>query len=85
MFFIFRLIQVGAHGLQRGDALIRAEHRAALGFAVHGGMDGEHGHGKWMMYQSLPPYMYVERDIESGFGSRLDKIINNRIDQILRK
>ena len=35
---------VGAHGLQRGDALIRAEHRAALGFAVHGGMDGEHGH-----------------------------------------
>jgi len=48
-------------------------------------MDGEHGHGKWMMHQSLPLYMYVERDIESGFGSRLDKIINNRIDQILRK
>ena len=34
---------------------------------------------------SLPPYMYVERDIESGFGGRLDKIINNRIEQILRK
>ena len=48
-------------------------------------MNGEHGHGKWMMHQSLPPYMYVERDIESGFGGRLDKIINNRIDQILRK
>lgn len=48
-------------------------------------MDGEHGHGKWMMHQSLPPYMYVERDIESGFGGRLDKIVNNRIDQILRK
>ena len=48
-------------------------------------MDGEHGNGKWMKHQSLPPYMYVERDIESGFDGRLDKIINNRIEQILRK
>lgn len=48
-------------------------------------MNGEHGHGKWMMHRSLPPYMYVERDIESGFGGRLDKIINNRIEEILRK
>ena len=48
-------------------------------------MNGEHGHGKWMMHQSLPPYMYVERDIESGFGGRLDKIINKRVDEILRK
>ena len=56
-------------------------------------MNGEHGHDKkgfegkhhWMMYRSLPPYMYVERDIESGFGGRLDKVINNRIEEILRK
>ena len=56
-------------------------------------MNGEHGHDKkgfegkhhWMMYRSLPPYMYVERDIENGFGGRLDKIINNRIKEILRK
>ena len=56
-------------------------------------MNGEHGHDKkgfegkhhWMMHSSLPPYMYVERDIESGFGGRLDKIINNRIEEILRK
>lgn len=48
-------------------------------------MQGEHGHGKWMMHQSLPPYMYIERDIESGFGGRLDKIINNKIEEILRK
>ena len=48
-------------------------------------MNGEHGHGKWMMHRSLPPYMYVERDIESGFGGRLDKIINSRIEEILRK
>lgn len=48
-------------------------------------MNGEHGHGRWMMHQSLPPYMYVERDIESGFGGRLDRIINKRVDEILRK
>ena len=56
-------------------------------------MNGEHGHDKkgfegkhhWMMRRSLPPYMYVERDIESGFGGRLDTIINNRIEEILRK
>ena len=56
-------------------------------------MNGEHGHDKkgfegkhhWMMHSSLPPYMYVERDIESGFGGRLDKIINNKIEEILRK
>lgn len=48
-------------------------------------MNGEHGHGVWMMHQSLPPYVYVERDIESGFGGRLDDIINKRIDKILRK
>lgn len=56
-------------------------------------MNGEHGHDKkgfegkhhWMMHRSLPPYMYVKRDIESGFGGRLDKIINNRIEEILRK
>ena len=56
-------------------------------------MNGEHGHDKkgfegkhhWMMHRSLPLYMYVERDIESGFGGQLDKIINNRIEEILRK
>ena len=56
-------------------------------------MNGEHGHDKkgfegkhhWMMHRSLPLYMYVERDIESGFGGRLDKIVNNRIEEILRK
>lgn len=48
-------------------------------------MNGEHGHGHWMMHRSIPPYMYVERDIESGFNGRLDKIINKRVDEILRK
>lgn len=46
---------------------------------------GQHGHGQWMMHQSLPPYMYVERDIESGFGGRLGDIVNKKIDEILRK
>ena len=48
-------------------------------------MNGQHGHGQWMMRQSLPPYMYVERDIESGFGERLGDIVNKKIDEILRK
>lgn len=48
-------------------------------------MNGEHGHGRWMMHRSLSPYMYVERDIESGFGDRLDKIVNKKIEEILRK
>ena len=41
-------------------------------------MGGQHGYGQWMKHQSLPPYMYVERDIESGFGGRLDDIINKK-------
>lgn len=48
-------------------------------------MNGQHGHGQWMMRQSLSPYMYVERDIESGFGGRLGDIVNKKIDEILRK
>lgn len=48
-------------------------------------MNGEHGHGQWMMHKSLPPYMYVERDIRSGWDGRLNKIVNNKIEQILRK
>lgn len=48
-------------------------------------MNGEHGHGRWMMHKSIPPYMYVERDIGSSFDGRLNKIINKKIDEILRK
>ena len=48
-------------------------------------MNGEHGHGKWMMHQSLPPYMYVENDIYDGFGGRVNTIINNRIGKILNE
>lgn len=47
--------------------------------------DGEHGHGKWMMHKSMPPHQYVDRDIHDGFGGQLDKIVNNKIDEILRK
>lgn len=48
-------------------------------------MNGEHGHGKWMKHQSIPPYMYVDRDIESGWYGQLDKLINNKLDKILGK
>jgi hypothetical protein len=45
---------------------------------------GEHGHGKWMMKKSLPPYMYVDADIEDGFGGRVDKLIDKAVDKILK-
>lgn len=46
--------------------------------------NGEHGHGKWMVKQSLPPAMYVERDIEDGFGDRIQKIINDKVKKLLK-
>jgi hypothetical protein len=47
-------------------------------------MNGEHGHGRWMMKRSLPPYMYVDADIEDGFGGRIDKIIDKEVNKILK-
>lgn len=46
-------------------------------------MNGEHGHGKWMMHKSLPPYMYVDRDIQDGFGGRINEVIDKAIGRIL--
>lgn len=48
-------------------------------------MNGEHGHGCWMMHQSIPPYMYVEDDIYDGFGGRINKVINSTIERILKR
>lgn len=48
-------------------------------------MGGEHGHGRWMMHRSLPPYMYVERDVSTGWDGRLDKIVNTKMEEILRQ
>lgn len=47
-------------------------------------MNGEHGHGIFMMHQSLPPYMVIESDISDGFGGRIDGIIDEKIRQILK-
>ena len=47
-------------------------------------MNGEHGHGKFMMHQSLPPYMAIESDISDGFGGRIDGIVDEKIRQILK-
>jgi hypothetical protein len=47
-------------------------------------MSGEHGHGRWMMKQSLPPHMYVDADVNDGFGGRVYEIINKTIDRILK-
>lgn len=48
-------------------------------------INGEHGHGRYMMHRSLPPYMYVDRDISTGWDGRASKIINKKMDEILRK
>lgn len=46
-------------------------------------MNGEHGHGRWMMHQSVPPFDKVDRDFRSGFGGKVQKIINNKAKEIL--
>lgn len=46
-------------------------------------VNGEHGHGCWMMHQSIPPFDRVDRDFQSGFGGRVQKIIDNRAKKIL--
>ena len=46
-------------------------------------MNGEHGHGRWMMHQSIPPFDRVDRDFRSGFGGRVQKIIDNKAKKIL--
>lgn len=48
-------------------------------------MNGEHGHGRWMMHRSRPLYIDIEKDIKSGFGGQLDIIVNKKIEEILRK
>lgn len=45
-------------------------------------MRGEHGHGRWMMYQSIQPFYRVSRDFESGFGGRVQKIINDKAKKL---
>lgn len=47
-------------------------------------MGGEHGHGKWMMKCSLPPYMYVDADISDGFGGRANQIMTKVISRVLK-
>ena len=47
-------------------------------------MNGEHGHGKYMMHQSIPPYMTIENDISDGFGGRIDDIITKKINEFLQ-
>ena len=48
-------------------------------------MNGEHGHGRWKMHQSIPPYMFVDNDIYDGFGGRVNKIMNDTIGTILKR
>ena len=45
-------------------------------------MNGEHGHGRWMIYQSIPPFDRVDRDFRNGFGGRVQKIIDNKAKEL---
>ena len=45
-------------------------------------MNGEHGHGRWMIYQSIPPFDRVDRDFRTGFGGRVQKIIDNKAKEL---
>jgi hypothetical protein len=47
-------------------------------------MHGEHGHGKWWRKNSVPPYVHVNADVMNGFGKRIDKVMYNKIKQILK-
>lgn len=46
---------------------------------------GKHGHGRWMMKQSTPPFWYIDRDIQDGFGGRAQKEINKKFGELLRR
>lgn len=46
-------------------------------------MNGEHGHGRWMMHQSIPPFDRVDKDFRNGFGGKVQKIINGKAKEIL--
>ncbi len=47
-------------------------------------MSGEHGHGRWNMANSIPPYTLVNRDIQSGFDGEAQKIINRKAKELLK-
>ena len=46
-------------------------------------MNGEHGHGRWMMHQSIPPFDRVDKDFRNGFGGKVQKNINGKAKEIL--
>lgn len=48
-------------------------------------MNGEHGHGNWMMHKSIPPFMTVDRDVDDGFGNRVQDIISATMGNLLTK
>lgn len=46
-------------------------------------MEGEHGHGRWMVRRSIPPFWVVDSDIQDGFNGRAQEIINKKAKKIL--
>lgn len=48
-------------------------------------MNGEHGHGRWQKAITSPPFDYVKKEIENGFGGQAQEIINRKVKELLMK
>lgn len=46
--------------------------------------NGEHGHGRWNMANSTPPKTLVDKDIQSGFDGKAQKIIKKKAMELLK-
>lgn len=79
---IYMSVDSGSMNLYKGYSNKPLQPSTAFDFFF---MNGEHGHGNWLMHTSTPPYLYVESDIYNGFGGRINDAINDAIGKILRK
>lgn len=46
-------------------------------------MGGQHGHGMWLMAVSEPPYNYVTQQVNSGFGGKINGVMQSALQRIL--
>lgn len=43
---------------------------------------GAHGYGSWLMAMSTPPQQLVQKDVDSGFDGKIQKILQNAFKDI---
>lgn len=46
-------------------------------------LEGEHGHGQYLAAVTDPPDMFVDIDVDDGFGGQAEQIIYDVIDSML--